>query len=131
MRISAAGLGLTLTIASGCGGPVGGDAGLADAGQRSDAGAPVEACDSVAETPEIGVARFCPSVHDYVGGVIGGELDGPGAYSFCGDGEVTPDAGPDSGCAVADHGWSLVQSCDAWTVCDVGGEPCYHCPEWE
>jgi hypothetical protein len=132
MRMGMAWLGLALTIVCGCVEPVADDGGAPqpDTG-ASDAGEPARACVDVAETPEIGVDRFCPSAHDYVGGVIGGELEGPGAYSFCGDGAITPDAGPDSGCAPADHGWSIVQSCDAWTVCETGGEPCYHCPEWD
>jgi hypothetical protein len=121
-----------LAIVCGCGAPIGEDAGAldVDAGQRADAGAHAQACEAATYEPEIGVDRFCPSVHDYVSGVAGGELEGPGAYSICADGAIVPDAGPDSGCAPAAHGWSIVQSCDAWSTCELGGERCYHCAEW-
>ncbi len=92
---------------------------------------PAFTCSSADTRPEIGVDRFCYSVHAYVGDVLSGELDGPGAWSFCGDGEVIADAGTRPDCSPADHGWSIVQSCEAWDVCEWGGvEPCYHCPAW-
>jgi hypothetical protein len=131
MHTTQAGLGLMLAIVCGCGGPVADDGGTQqqeDAGP--DAGAPVQTCEAASYGPEIGVDRFCPSVHEYVSGVGSGELEGPGAYSICADGAIVPDGGAGLGCQPAAHGWSLVQSCDAWSTCELDGERCYHCAEW-
>jgi hypothetical protein len=133
-------LALVLLVA-GCGGEVGsGDAGpiSGDAGPGFDAGRPRDAgerweqlgCEPAAYAPEIGLDRFCPSAHDYVSAVGSGELEGPGSYSICADGAIVPDAGPDSGCAPAAHGWSIVQSCDSWVTGTMDEEPCFHCLEW-